>query len=115
MKDYARQDAGASIVMATSVDERFPPENIIDGAESFGAEAIGTFWMTTGMFPQELVVALANPVQVSQIVIMMLNGEGSGLEGGESRAMQICSTSLTRAPDWSRELNVNRNIRLDSI
>ena len=74
MKDFARQDAGASIVMATSFDERFPPENILDGAESFGAEAIGTFWMTTGMFPQELVIALDKPVQVSQIVIMMLNG-----------------------------------------
>jgi hypothetical protein len=94
MKDYARQDAGASIVMATSVDERFPPENIIDGAESFGAEAIGTFWMTTGMFPQELVVALANPVQVSQIVIMMLNGEWEWTRRGPCRFARRVSRAL---------------------
>lgn len=66
MKDYAREDAGASIIMASSVDDKYPPENVLDGTES-------SFWMTTGMFPQEFVVAFAKPIQVSQIVVMMLN------------------------------------------
>ena len=103
MKDYSRQDAGASIVMATSVDDRFPPENILDGAESFGAEAIGTFWMTTGMYPQEVVIALAKPVQVSQLVIMMLNGErrerGSRFE---SSAIIRCSLIATQTIDFTQ-------------
>ena len=40
-KDYAREEAGSQIVMATCVDDRFPPENMLDGKES-------TFWVTTG-------------------------------------------------------------------
>jgi hypothetical protein len=67
MRDYAREENGAQIVMATSVDERFPPENMLDGKDS-------TFWMTTGMFPQEFVVALRTGVHVSKITTLSLNG-----------------------------------------
>jgi len=52
--------------MATSVDERFPPENMLDGKDS-------TFWMTTGMFPQEFVLMLRAPIQVSKITTLSLN------------------------------------------
>lgn len=45
MRDYAREDAGAGVVMASCVDERFPPENMLDGKD-------GTYWITTGMYPQ---------------------------------------------------------------
>ncbi|EFJ51641.1 hypothetical protein VOLCADRAFT_120416 [Volvox carteri f. nagariensis] len=47
MKDYAREENGGLIVMASCTDERFPPENMLDGKDN-------TFWVTTGMFPQEL-------------------------------------------------------------
>jgi heat shock protein beta-11 len=67
MRDYAREENGAQIVMATCVDERFPPENMLDGKDS-------TFWMTTGMFPQEFVVALRTGVHVSKITTLSLNG-----------------------------------------
>ncbi|KAF5843093.1 intraflagellar transport complex 25-27 [Dunaliella salina] len=40
MKDYAREENGAKIIMATSVDDRFPPEHMLDGKDS-------SFWMTT--------------------------------------------------------------------
>lgn len=45
MTDVALASGGASIAAATCADERFPPENTLDGGES-------TFWMTTGLFPQ---------------------------------------------------------------
>lgn len=57
MKDYAREGAGAQIVMCSSLDERFPPERMLDGKDS-------TFWMTTGMFPQEFVVSLRTGIHV---------------------------------------------------
>eukprot|EP00983_Pelagomonas_calceolata_P076836 1153592-Pelagomonas_calceolata.AAC.3 len=68
MKDYAREENGAKIIMATSVDERFPPEHMLDGKDS-------SFWMTTGMFPQEFVLALEHPTNVSKITTLSMNGE----------------------------------------
>ena len=65
--DYARAENGASIIMCTSVDERFPPEQMLDGKDS-------TFWMTTGMFPQEFVLALKKGVNVSKITTLSMNG-----------------------------------------
>lgn len=55
MTDVALAAAGSSIAAATCADERHPPENTLDGTES-------TFWMTTGLFPQELVIALPKEV-----------------------------------------------------
>lgn len=54
--------------MASCVDERFLPECMLDGKD-------GTFWLTTGMFPQEFVLALESPVRVSKITMLSLNGE----------------------------------------
>lgn len=68
MKDYAREENGGSCVMASCVDERFLPECMLDGKD-------GTFWLTTGMFPQEFVLALESPVRVSKITMLSLNGE----------------------------------------
>lgn len=67
MKDYARSENGGSCVMASCVDERFLPECMLDGKD-------GTFFITTGMFPQEFVLALEAPVRVSKITMLSLNG-----------------------------------------
>ncbi len=60
--------------MGSCMDDRYPAENMLDGKDN-------TFWITTGMFPQEFVVAMAKPVQVSQIVVLALNG--AALRGGK--------------------------------
>jgi hypothetical protein len=72
MKDYAREENGGLVVMASCSDERFPPENMLDGKDS-------TFWVTTGVFPQEFVLRLESNIRVSKITTLSLNGEGSGL------------------------------------
>mmetsp|Transcript_6594 Transcript_6594/g.13065 ORF Transcript_6594/g.13065 Transcript_6594/m.13065 type:complete len:191 (-) Transcript_6594:137-709(-) len=51
---------GAQCVAATSSDPRFPASQAIDGHES-------SFWLTTGMFPQELVVALPSAALLRSI------------------------------------------------
>ena len=45
---------------ATSLDSEHPPTNIVDNDET-------TFWMTTGLFPQEVVLQFKNPAQITRI------------------------------------------------
>lgn len=52
--------------MASCVDEKFPPDNMLDGKDN-------TFWVTTGMFPQEFVLALDSNIRVSKITTLSLN------------------------------------------
>uniref|UniRef100_A0A0G4GQK2 F5/8 type C domain-containing protein n=1 Tax=Chromera velia CCMP2878 TaxID=1169474 RepID=A0A0G4GQK2_9ALVE len=51
MPDLALLANGGKIVFASSVDDRHPPENMLDGDEK-------TFWISTGLFPQEIVIEL---------------------------------------------------------
>ncbi len=76
MKDYAREENGGHIVMASCTDERFPPENMLDGKDS-------TFWVTTGMFPQEFVLKLDSTIRVSKITTLSLNGEQHSAPGAQ--------------------------------
>jgi len=42
----------------------------MDGKDSKGS----SFWMTTGMFPQEFVMALQSKVSISKITALSMNG-----------------------------------------
>ena len=80
MSDAALASSGGKLVMATCYDERFPPENIIDGDER-------TFWMTTGLFPQEFVVELPQVTEVTRITTVSIHGEKAPL--GSPRRISI--------------------------
>jgi heat shock protein beta-11 len=67
MKDYAREENNARIEMTSCSDERFPPENMLDGKDN-------TFWITTGLYPQEFVLALEKCIVISKITTLSLNG-----------------------------------------
>lgn len=60
--DLCLSSRGAEVVLATSSDEKYPPENIIDGSSE-------TFWTTTGMFPQEFVISFHKCVKISKLTI----------------------------------------------
>ncbi|XP_042322057.1 intraflagellar transport protein 25 homolog isoform X1 [Sceloporus undulatus] len=60
--DYCLSSEGAEVVLATSSDEKYPPENITDGRSE-------TFWTTTGMFPQEFIISLSKCVTINKITI----------------------------------------------
>jgi heat shock protein beta-11 len=64
--DCGTAAAGASIMMATSNDPDHPASCIIDGARD-------TFWLSTGMFPQEIVVALPAKVGVTRVGLTCKN------------------------------------------
>ena len=48
------------IKCATSFDERFDPKNVLDGN-------MKNFWVTTGLYPQELLIELKQPRQVNEV------------------------------------------------
>ena len=47
MTDYGTATSGTEIAFSSCVDERHPPENILDGTDR-------SFWATTGLFPQQV-------------------------------------------------------------
>ncbi|XP_071073532.1 intraflagellar transport protein 25 homolog isoform X2 [Dasypus novemcinctus] len=60
--DLCLSSEGAEVILATSSDEKHPPENIIDGNPE-------TFWTTTGMFPQEFILCFHKHVRIEKLVI----------------------------------------------
>ncbi|XP_024131060.1 intraflagellar transport protein 25 homolog isoform X2 [Oryzias melastigma] len=66
MIDSSFSSSGAKVVLASSSDESHPPENIVDGNMS-------TFWMSTGMFPQEFIIRFNEPTTVSAVTVDSYN------------------------------------------
>ncbi|CAN8217215.1 unnamed protein product [Coccothraustes coccothraustes] len=60
--DWCRSSAGAVLVLATSSDAEHPAESVADGSSK-------TFWTTTGMFPQELIIGFPKCVKISKVAI----------------------------------------------
>ena len=73
MFDIALGSAGATVSLASSSDSKFAPENIIDGKSD-------TFWLTTGMFPQEFVVTFASAMTVNSVKLTCHNVRRLALE-----------------------------------
>jgi len=66
MFDVALSQAGSIISVATSCDKNHPPEHCIDGQSE-------TFWVTTGLFPQELVVSFQSRMTLTNVQITSYN------------------------------------------
>ncbi|KAM9324165.1 intraflagellar transport protein 25 homolog [Gastrophryne carolinensis] len=60
--DPCSSSCGAVLALATSSDARYPPEHIIDGNPD-------TFWVTTGMFPQEFIVSMSGLQKIGKLTI----------------------------------------------
>ncbi|XP_014880362.1 intraflagellar transport protein 25 homolog [Poecilia latipinna] len=58
--------SGAHVVLASSSDENHPPENITDGNNK-------TFWMSTGMFPQEFIIRFPETTNISTVIMDSYN------------------------------------------
>ncbi|CAH8570678.1 unnamed protein product [Schistosoma margrebowiei] len=61
--DCVSRSGGCFISFATSWGKSHPPEDVLDKRK-------GSFWITTGLFPQMLVISLDQPRKVSQIKIV---------------------------------------------
>ncbi|XP_075412604.1 intraflagellar transport protein 25 homolog isoform X1 [Tenrec ecaudatus] len=60
--DLCLSSEGTEVILATSSDEKHPPENIIDGNPR-------TFWTTTGLFPQEFIICFHKHVRIEKLII----------------------------------------------
>ncbi|XP_078107665.1 intraflagellar transport protein 25 homolog isoform X2 [Sander vitreus] len=69
---------GAKVVVASSGDETHPPENITDGNTN-------TFWMSTGMFPQEFIIRFAEPTTISAVTVDSYNVKHLKIEKNTSQ------------------------------
>ncbi|XP_027708641.1 intraflagellar transport protein 25 homolog isoform X3 [Vombatus ursinus] len=67
MVDLCLASEGTEVILATSSDEKYPPENIIDGNSA-------TFWATTGMFPQEFIICFHKHVKIEKLSLQCYFG-----------------------------------------
>jgi len=58
--NVASKAQGAAVIFASSADKRFPPSAVIDPSAGAAADAKGatSCWLSTGMFPQEVIIQL---------------------------------------------------------
>ncbi|KAJ3300729.1 Heat shock protein beta-11 [Borealophlyctis nickersoniae] len=62
LENLALASAGSKIAMATSWHPKHTPDMMIDGNPK-------TFWVTTGLFPQEAVLTFPAPVSIRKITV----------------------------------------------
>ncbi|MBN3302315.1 YIPF1 protein, partial [Amia calva] len=93
MIDAALNSSGAQVILATSNDENYPPENIIDGSSE-------TFWVSTGMFPQEFIIRFSNPVKVSLVTLQCYNVKHLKIEKSASNEAADFEAVIEKGPFW---------------
>ncbi|KAH6598001.1 hypothetical protein BASA61_002986 [Batrachochytrium salamandrivorans] len=76
-ENLALSSTGARLALATSEHPKHPPSNILDGN-------IKTFWVSTGLFPQQLIVTLAAPALVSKIIISSMKVGHLSVDGSSA-------------------------------
>lgn len=79
MFDIGLSSAGTSVSLVSSSDPKYPPENIIDGKSD-------TFWLTTGMYPQEFIVTFASAMTINNIKLKCHNVRRLSLQ----KSVQVC-------------------------
>ncbi|XP_027708639.1 intraflagellar transport protein 25 homolog isoform X1 [Vombatus ursinus] len=90
MVDLCLASEGTEVILATSSDEKYPPENIIDGNSA-------TFWATTGMFPQEFIICFHKHVKIEKLSLQCYFGH----------------TAFQRSPQGFKYGKLVRSIRID--
>uniref|UniRef100_A0A8C7ZZJ8 Heat shock protein, alpha-crystallin-related, b11 n=1 Tax=Oryzias sinensis TaxID=183150 RepID=A0A8C7ZZJ8_9TELE len=101
MTDSSFSSLDAKVVLASSSDESHPPENIVDGN-------INTFWMSTGMFPQEFIIRFSEPTTISALTVDSYNVKKLKIEKNISQsASQFESVTEKEFESTERHLQTN--------
>lgn len=69
MPDLVAKKVGGKVLMVSSLDENHPGDNMIDGRED-------SYWISTGLYPQEILLQLSQRSQVSNVKISATNVRG---------------------------------------
>jgi len=72
--DVASREAGGRVFMVSSLDDAHPADNVIDGNEK-------TYWLSTGLYPQEIILELGRPSRVAGVQLSATNVRAFRVEG----------------------------------
>ena len=89
---------------ATSFDERFDPRNVLD------KDNMQTFWLTTGLYPQEILIQLKAPKVISEVKFNTQGARKIVIEG----CKQANSQTFTRIGE-SKDLPERSGFQSDSV
>ena len=71
------------LLYATSFDDNHPPTNAANQED-------GTFWITTGLFPQEISFSFANPCQIMRVTVVT----------GKVKNLKLFAASDSECTEW---------------
>ncbi|KAG4098643.1 hypothetical protein H8356DRAFT_1672151 [Neocallimastix lanati (nom. inval.)] len=80
------------VLMATSLDSRHGMENILDGR-------INTFWISTGLFPQEIIVALSTSVLLKTVTLTTMKVSHVILEASNTNIKEFHTVNSQEIQD----------------
>mmetsp|Transcript_27831 Transcript_27831/g.58904 ORF Transcript_27831/g.58904 Transcript_27831/m.58904 type:complete len:135 (-) Transcript_27831:82-486(-) len=98
MPDLVSKKEGGKVLMVSSLDEEHPGDNIIDGNEN-------SYWISTGLYPQEILIELGNPSKISTIRLATTNVKTIRIEGCyETTPVNFQTLVETEYPDKTGRL-----------
>lgn len=77
--DLASKSNGGRVLMSSSLDERYPATHVNDDSDQ-------SFWISTGLYPQELLIQLGEPSPVSRVRVTGSQIRGVRVEVSEEDA-----------------------------
>ncbi|OMJ95486.1 hypothetical protein SteCoe_1079 [Stentor coeruleus] len=106
----------AKVLMSTSYDPNFPPENVLTNNTK-------EFWMSTGLFPQEILLSLSSPSTPRNLRLACSNVRHVVIEGCEGNHLgnftKVGETEIgSNGGDIQKEtvdLNVSRPVNFLKI
>eukprot|EP00747_Dinoflagellata_sp_TGD_P165046 gnl/TRDRNA2_/TRDRNA2_185831_c0_seq1.p1 gnl/TRDRNA2_/TRDRNA2_185831_c0~~gnl/TRDRNA2_/TRDRNA2_185831_c0_seq1.p1 ORF type:complete len:140 (-),score=33.01 gnl/TRDRNA2_/TRDRNA2_185831_c0_seq1:62-481(-) len=74
MPDLASKKSGGKVLMVSSEDDEHSGDNVIDGNDN-------SYWISTGLYPQELLLQLSAPASVSNLKLSSTYVRAVRIEG----------------------------------
>lgn len=102
MPDLALDKAGVKVFPVSSLDPAHPGENVIDGNDA-------TFWISTGLYPQEILLELGQLAKVSSVSLSSTRVRSIRLEGWSHADTQAgCKTLAEGEMENTANLQLQR-------
>ena len=97
MTNVALLQNGARVPLCTANNEEHPAANILDGSSS-------TFWLSTGLFPQEIIISLSKASLVTSITILCSHVKEILIEKSESEDPADLETLLRSELEYQESM-----------
>ena len=97
MTNVALLQKGARVPLCTANNEEHPAANILDGRSS-------TFWLSTGLFPQEIIISLSQASLVTSITILCSHVKEILIEKSESEDVANLETLLRSELEYQESM-----------